>query len=804
MTLRLPDLSRPLLVLVVALLVVLIVLPMGWLVVYAFTDKAGYPTLANFVTLFTDRSFIDPLVTTLIIAFSTSVVCCVVAAPLGWLVARTDMPLARTYRVLVMASLVTPPFVGAIAWEMLAAPNSGLLNQIWRLLTGASPDETLFDIYTLTGLIFVIVCYTFPYVFILVANALDRMPGELEDASSMLGASTWQTARRITIPLALPTLLAGALIAFLQALNLFGSPAILAIPAGFHTLTTKIWSLFEFPPKPELAAASALPLLVLTVALLRAQSLVLGRRGYAVLGSRYGAPRTIPLGALRLPAAAVAMLVLSLPLFLPYAALLNTAFSPISTQFVTPATFTLHNVVFTFGELSSTLPALQNTFVLATLSATIGALLALLVAYIVARQAVRGWRVLGFLATAPLAIPGIVLGVGLFLAYTRPPLTLYGTIWILLIAFVTIELPAAYQQLRSSFYSVHPDLEEAGRMLGATRLRTLWDITGPLLRASAVATWCFIFVAVIRELSAAVILFTSETKVVAVLIFDLKESGDVGAIAVLSLSIVAITTVVIALANRLRGRHEAVRPAGQGRRADPWPGTTPGSPRRCRWPGITCRLVHRPGPADAILTLGSFDPHAAVHAAAALWRAGLAPVVIMSGEHRPPRRRAGHGLGSAGGPRLRRRRPERGRACGSAAARGARAEHRRQLHPRAGGRRRGGIAAPQASRRRQALHDAARHATARKLKPEIELCLQCEEIDVARYFRREADPERTLLALVGDLHRLIVYPLLGFQVAQELLPEVIDALDRLVAAGYGARLVPGYDPAGRAVSQLER
>jgi len=553
------DLSRPLMVAVVALLAVMIVLPMGWLVVYAFSDKAGNPTLANFVILFTDPDFVDPLVTTLIIAFSTSAACCAIAAPLGWLVARTDMPLRRTFRVLVMASLVTPPFVGAIAWEMLAAPNSGLLNQVWRILTGAPPDEALFDIYTLPGLIFVIACYTFPYVFILVANALDRMPGELEDASSMLGAGTWATARRITIPLALPTLAAGALIAFLQALNIFGSPAILAIPAGFNTLTTKIWSLFAFPPKPELAAASALPLLVLTVALLRAQSLVLGKRGYAVLGGKYGAPRVVRLGGLRLPAAALAIFILSLPLFLPYAALLNTAFSPVSSQFVTPETFTLRNVFFTFRELSSTLPAMENTFILATLSATIGAVLSLLIAYVVARQAIRGWRVLDFLATAPLAIPGIVLGVGLFLAYTRPPLTLYGTLWILLIAFVTIELPAAYQQVRSAFHSVHPELEEAGRMLGATRLRTLWDITGPLLRASAIATWCFVFVGVIRELSAAVILFTSETKVVAVLIFDLKESGDVGAIAVLSLTIVVITTVVITVANGLRVGRDSVR-----------------------------------------------------------------------------------------------------------------------------------------------------------------------------------------------------------------------------------------------------
>ena len=244
------DLSRPILIAVTALLVVMIVLPMGWLIAYSLSDKQGTATLGNFVTLFTDPSFVDPLITTLIIAVSVSAICCIVAAPLGWLVARTDMPLRRIVRTLVMASLVTPPFVGAIAWEMLAAPNSGLLNQLWRSLTGMASDEALLDIYSLTGLIFVIACYTFPYVFILVANALDRMPGELEDASSMLGARTWQTARRITVPLALPTLLAGALVAFLQALNLFGSPAILAIPAGFHTLTTRIWSLFQFPPKP--------------------------------------------------------------------------------------------------------------------------------------------------------------------------------------------------------------------------------------------------------------------------------------------------------------------------------------------------------------------------------------------------------------------------------------------------------------------------------------------------------------------------------------------------------------------------
>jgi iron(III) transport system permease protein len=147
-----------------------------------------------------------------------------------------------------MASFVTPPFLGAIAWEILAAPNSGILNHVWRAVTGAETDEYLFNIYSLPGLIFVIACYTFPYVFVLVTNALERIPAELEDASSMLGARAWNTVRRITIPLVLPAVLAGGLIAFLQAMTLFGSPAILALPAGFHTMTTRIWSLFQFRP----------------------------------------------------------------------------------------------------------------------------------------------------------------------------------------------------------------------------------------------------------------------------------------------------------------------------------------------------------------------------------------------------------------------------------------------------------------------------------------------------------------------------------------------------------------------------
>jgi iron(III) transport system permease protein len=245
--------------------------------------------------------------------------------------------------------------------------------------------------------------------------------------------------------------------------------------------------------------------------------------------------------------------VVALPVLLPYAALLKTALVRTASEPLTWRGLTLQNVRFVFTQFSATRLALTNTFILGAGAATAGTALALVAAFLAARRLVPAARLLGFLATAPSAIPGIVLGVGLFLSYTRPPFVLYGTLWILLLAFVTIALPAAYQQLQSAFRSVHTDLEDASRILGSTRLRTLRDITAPLLRTSVIATWCFIFVGVIRELSAAIMLFTSETKVISVLIFDLNESGDLGAISVLGLIMLAVTFAVVIAVNRIPG-----------------------------------------------------------------------------------------------------------------------------------------------------------------------------------------------------------------------------------------------------------
>ncbi|MEA2758378.1 MAG: iron(III) transport system permease protein [Methylobacteriaceae bacterium] len=553
---RLPgrfDPSALVFVLCAIILLTLVGLPLFWLAVSALTDKTGAPSLANFERLFTDPTLLAPLQISLIVATSVGCLATIIAAPIAWIVARSDMPARRLIRALITASFVTPPFLGAIAWEVLAAPNSGLINGWYRALYDLPPFVHFIDIYSIEGLIFVDSCYAFPFVFVLVANALDRIPADMEDAAAILGAPAWRIIFTITLPLALPAILAGALIAFLRSLTLFGTPAILALPAGFHTITTKIWSLFQYPPNPGLAAAASVPLLLATVVLLKAQSWILGRRGYVVLGGRSSLTRGVELGAWRWAALLLCLLVLCFPVFLPYFALLKAALTTTLAEPLSRENLTLQHVRFVFFEFSPTRLALRNTLLFAFVSAVLGTGLAVVVSYLVSRKAVFGHSVLGFLATAPTAVPGIVLGVGMFIAYTRGPVVLYGTIWVMIIAYVTIELPGAYQQLKSAFTGVAHELEEAGRILGAGRLRTLRDITAPLLRTGVIAAWCFIFIGVMRELSAAIMLFTAETKVLPVVIYDLNESGNLGAISVLGLMLLVLTFAITLLANRMPG-----------------------------------------------------------------------------------------------------------------------------------------------------------------------------------------------------------------------------------------------------------
>jgi len=544
------DRSAPVWALTAVALGFLILLPVGWLGYMSVSSEGGV-TLAHYVRVFSDPRLQKALWNTVVLAFWTGLASLVIGAPMAWLSARTDLPGKGAIRSLILASFVTPPFLGAFAWVMLAGPNAGALNTLYRSLTGA--EAPLVNIFTMPGLIFVVTLYTFPYVYIMIVNTLELIASDLEEAAAILGAPRLWVALTITLSMVLPAILSGFILAVLQALALFGSPAILALPAGFHTITTQIWALFQYPPKVEMAAAFSVPLLLATALLLFVQKKLLGRRGFAAVGGKGGARRALPLGPWRYPALAGCLAVIACAVFLPYGILAKAAFARAWAQPLTWDNFTLANWSFTFLS-SSTQGAIVNTLELGVLTACVGAGLAALLAYIINRKLIAGHQLLAFLTLAPVVIPGVVLAVALFIAYTRPPFLLYGSLWILFVAYLTKEMPVGYSQSDATFRGIHPELEEAGRILGAGRLRVLGEITAPLARSGIIATWCFIFIGVIRELSASIILFTPNTKVISVVIFDLKEEGQFGAIAVLGLFMLVMTFATVALVQGLLGR----------------------------------------------------------------------------------------------------------------------------------------------------------------------------------------------------------------------------------------------------------
>src|SRR5439155_143583 len=292
------DRSAPVWIVAAAHLLLLMLLPLAWLGYLSVSGEGGL-TLAHYARVFTDARLQKALWNTVVLAFWSALLSLAIGAPMAWLTARTDLPGKRVIRGLVMASFVTPPFLGAFAWVMLAGPNAGYLNKLYRELTGA--ETPLLNIFTMPGLIFVVALYTFPYAYIMIVNTLELIASDLEEAASILGASRLWVALTVTLPMVAPAILSGFILSVLQALALFGSPAILALPAGFHTITTQIWALFQYPPKVEMAAAFSGPLFLATALLLFIQKQLLGRRGYATIGGKGGARRRIPLGPERAP-----------------------------------------------------------------------------------------------------------------------------------------------------------------------------------------------------------------------------------------------------------------------------------------------------------------------------------------------------------------------------------------------------------------------------------------------------------------------------------------------------------------------
>jgi iron(III) transport system permease protein len=546
------DLSKGAWVLVAAILLFMVVVPLLWIIFASVhADLDGHLTLANYLEAFTKPMYVDPIRNSLLLASLVAVLAVAFGTVMAWAVSRTDVPGGNLVRMLVFAAFVTPSFLGATAWIFLAAPNSGWLNRGWVALTGAPTG--LLNIYSLGGAIFVVALYSYPYAFAFVSSALELVPSDMERSAALLGAGWLATTWRITLPLVRPAIIAGALMSFLEAIAEFGTPAFLLIPARTQVMTTQLYLFFQYPTRPNLAAAYAIPLLVVTASLFFVQQQLLKRGRFATIGGKGGVRQPFRLGRWRWLIFAICMIPPFFSLILPYVALLATSLSRTWGRGPVPANLTVHWYRWALVDNLAARLAIQHSLTYAAVAATIATALALFTAYVASRRLLPGARILGYVAMAPFVVPGIVLAIGFFAAYARPPIVLYGTAWMLIVAFATRFLPIAYSGSESALRSIDVELENAARTLGSTQLHTFSRITFPLLRRSVLANWLMVFIPSLRELSSAIFLFTPATAVITTVIFDLSDAGNFEPVSTLGIIMMALTFGLVAVAYRLFG-----------------------------------------------------------------------------------------------------------------------------------------------------------------------------------------------------------------------------------------------------------
>jgi iron(III) transport system permease protein len=545
------DFSGIIWLFVIVVLLLLVGLPLFWLVRNSLISEGSENlSLVNYQTVFTKSRFQLAIKNSLILASGSSCLSLILGTTTAWLVSRTDIPWKNLLRSFLSLSIAMPPFLGAIAWILLIAPNSGWLNKIYESVTGS--ETGIFNVYSMWGAIFVIGLSTIPYVFLLTSSALDVVNSELEEAASILGANKWKMTSLITLPLVGPAILAGGILAFLEAIALFGSPELLLIPARKFVITTEIWQLFQYPPQLELACAFSLCLVLVTAILVGIQQALVNRQNYAVITGKVGRKRLLKLGRGRYLALMFCLLVCTVSLFLPLFILLRTALSKSWTK-----PFSLDNLTGEwFADIltdSSTSLAIKNSFFYSAIAATIAMTISLIIAYIVNRKLVRWHQVLGFLPMLPIAIPGIVIAVGIFATYTRPPLVLYGTSAIIILAFITRFLPVAFSNANTTVMNINPELELAARNLGASSTNTVQKIVFPLVKRGFFSGWILVFILSIRELSCAILLFTLNTQIISTTLFELVSEGSYERLSALAIIMLGVVFTTIVLAYRFLG-----------------------------------------------------------------------------------------------------------------------------------------------------------------------------------------------------------------------------------------------------------
>ncbi len=467
----------------------------------------------------------------------------------AWAVERTELFGRRVLAQLMVLPYYVTPLVGALAWAALAGPRGGLINQVWFALGGREP---LVNIFSPGGVAWAIALFEGSVAFVMISAAMRSFDATLEETSYVCGAGRVQTALRITLPLLLPAVLGAAIYVFVETLGAFSAPAILGLPDRFYVITTAIWTLvLRFPPDYPLAAALGLSLFILTAAAMFLYTRLVSAGSFVTIGARGLRLRRQRLGLLGLPVFAFTAGYALLAVVLPVATLLYVSFLRLATIDPRNMVFTLDNyrVAVTLGPVQS---ALKNSLILGLATASAGVVFMGLLSWVIYRSRLRGVKLAEYVVMFPQSVPRFVFGLGMLLAWIVLPLKIYGTLWLLLLAYLTVFLPLGVRTISGFILQVDRSLEECARVCGASWLRQLRTVTFPLLLPGMAAAWSLLFIASVREVNVSVLLMGPETKVIGPAIISSWESSGLqltAAMAVLQMGVVflAMTAMLVVI-----------------------------------------------------------------------------------------------------------------------------------------------------------------------------------------------------------------------------------------------------------------
>ena len=531
-----------------------VIYPSAVLVAQSFL-AGGRISLVHYARLAADLGAYRALLHSLVISLWTTAAATALGVLLAWLIARTDLPRRDRWHTVLLIPYMVPPFIGAIAWVYLLNP-VGYLNRTWMAFTGS--PHPLFVIYGQAGIIFVLTLYEYPIAYLAAVGVLRRLNPALEEAARMARAGPWRAMRDITFPLALPGILAGALLVMMASLGNFGTAAILGFPARYEVLTTRIYSTildFDRPDHFQVAAALSMWLVAIAAVALQAQRAALRRGRYTVIGGQAsGSAAVVALGRCRRPVTlAVASFVL-LAVALPMAAVLQTSLVRAYGLPAVPANLTLRHYGTVLFDLPKARRAIIDSLGLAAGAATLIMVLGAGIAYALERCRVRGRGVVDLLVTVPYAIPGTVVALAMILAWLRPipilGIRLYDTLGIILLAYVARFLVFGVRTTLAGLTQVHASLEEAARISGATAGEAFRDILVPLIRPSLVAGWLLAFIPAVAELTLSILLFSVGHETIGVVVFGLHDEGKIALSAALAF-LVTVMLVGLTLATKV-------------------------------------------------------------------------------------------------------------------------------------------------------------------------------------------------------------------------------------------------------------